>query len=75
MYTYNLSKEEQDYLKEYDVQNIVNLHKRQKNYLILDSINVKNKYHNQVTTNLITKKIKQIIVKNLNESYKIETIF
>lgn len=63
-----------DYLKEYDVQNVINLQKRQKNYLILDSINVKNKYHNQVTTNLIAKKVKQIIVKNLNEAYKIEAI-
>ena len=61
-------------VKTYDVNNITKLYKGKKNYLIIDSINVKNKYHNQVTTDLISKKIKELIVNNLNESYKIESI-
>jgi len=61
-------------IKEYDLNNIVDYQKRKKNYLIIDSINVKSKFQNHVSIDLIVKRLKKIIVKKYNEGYKIDSI-
>ena len=61
-------------LKEYDLNNVVKYRKNKKNYLIIDSINVKHEFQNHITINLIVKKLKSIIVKRYKQDYKIESI-
>lgn len=61
-------------IKEYDLNNVISLHKTKKNYLIIDSINIKSKFHNPVTIKLIVKKIKQFVLKNYRDNYKISSI-
>lgn len=74
---------EQEYLKiinsnkiitNYNIDNVVSLQKNKKNYLVIDSINVENKYHNSVVIKLIVKKIKQLIINFYHNNYAIENI-
>lgn len=64
----------EEMIKEYNINNIIQLHKSKNNYLVIDSINVKSKFHNTVTIKLITKKIKQLVLKNYRNNYKISSI-
>ena len=61
-------------IKEYDINNIVELQKRRKNYLIIDSINLKNKFRNEVSADIIIKKFEEIIVNNYENSYNTESV-
>jgi len=62
------------YSNEYDKNNVVSIQNRKKHYLVIDSINVKKQYNNEVTKNIIVKKIKNIIISNLSDGVKIESV-
>lgn len=61
-------------VKEYDLDGISNYKKNKKNYLIIDSININNKFQNYVAIDLIIKKIKKMIVSKYRDGYKVESI-
>lgn len=61
-------------IKEYDINNIVNLHKTKNNYFVIDGINVKSKFQNHVTIKLIVRKIKQLLLKYHRNNYKINSM-
>lgn len=63
-----------NYITEYDLNNVVKYHKNKKNYLIIDSINIKNKFKNQVSMDLIINKLRKIIIKKESNGYKIDSI-
>ncbi|MBE6160312.1 MAG: YgjV family protein [Lactobacillales bacterium] len=64
----------EEIVKEYDLNNIIKYRKNRKNYLVIDSINIKSQFQNHVSVDLIIKKLKKIIRKKHNEGYKIESI-
>lgn len=64
----------EEIVKEYDLNNIIKYRKNRKNYLVIDSINIKSQFQNHVSIDLIIKKLKKIIRKKHNEGYKIESI-
>jgi len=64
----------EEIVKEYDLNNIIKYRKNRKNYLVIDSINIKSQFQNHVSVDLIIKKLKKIIRKKYNEGYKIESI-
>lgn len=64
----------EEIIKEYDLNNIIKYRKNRKNYLVIDSINIKSQFQNHVSVDLIIKKLKKIIRKKHNEGYKIESI-
>ena len=66
--------ESDNQIKEYNIDNVTMFKKSKKNYLIIDSINIKHEYQNDASMELIIKKIKNIIVSNYNLGYEIESI-
>lgn len=62
------------FIKEYDLNNVISYQKNKKNYLIIDSINIKNKFRNHVSIDLIINKLKKILIQKESNGYKIESI-
>lgn len=58
----------------YEIENIVTWKKSKKNYMIIDSINIKSEFQNEKSVELITNKIKKIIVSKYKEGFEIECI-
>lgn len=61
-------------IKDYNIENITSYKKTKKNNLIIDSINIKHEYQNELSMNLIVKKIKSIIAKKYKADYIINSI-
>lgn len=61
-------------IKEYNLNNVIEYQKHKKNYLIIDSINVKTGYQNSISTKLIVNKLRRLIQQKQHEGYKIESI-
>jgi len=61
-------------VKDYDLNNVVQYQKNRKNYLVVDSINVKSSFQNSVSIKMIVNKLKKLIQKKYREGYKIECI-
>lgn len=61
-------------IKNYNIENITSYKKNKKNNLIIDSINIKHEYQDEISMNLIVKKIKSIIAKKYKADYIINSI-
>ena len=61
-------------VKQYNIENITKFKKNRKNYLIIESINIKSEFQKSDAIKLIIKKIKNIIITKYNKEYKIESI-
>lgn len=61
-------------VKDYDLNNVVQYQKNRKNYLVIDSINVKSSFQNSISIKMIVNKLKKLIQKKYSEGYKIECI-
>lgn len=64
----------EEVIKEYDINNIIRYRKNRKNRLIIDSINIKSEYQNEVSVDLIIKKLKEVIVSKYKSDYVIDSI-
>lgn len=61
-------------IKTYNVDNVVKFRKTKNNYLVIDSINIESKFQNKVAIDLISKRIKKLIIESYKDGYKIESI-
>lgn len=64
----------EEIIKQYNLSEVTKFYKSKKNYLIIDSINIKHEFQNEISINLIVKKIGNIIQTKYKEDYKIESI-
>lgn len=62
------------YLKKYEINDIVDFSTNKNNYILIDSICLKEKYQNETSDELIIDKIRYLIKLKYSQKYKIENI-